>query len=104
MMPQQTASLNQAISACLRIKCCVTLQDHDRNGEIRMSIKLTIEIEYVNPTIPLRRFDYRASIQGVEDGPEGWGETPTDAAWSMFNFKNLSSIEFHINKINARED
>ena len=57
---------------------------------------MNIKTEYVNPPIPDRRWDWRAWIEGEEDGLEGWGRSEEAAIldlketydlydWSIFN-------------------
>lgn len=41
-------------------------------------------VEHVNPPIPVRSHDYRATFDGYEPGdPMGWGETPDQAAANL---------------------
>lgn len=40
---------------------------------------MNIKTEYVHPPIPIRCYDWRAYVDGHEEGPFGWGATKEEA-------------------------
>ena len=65
-------------------------------------IKIIVNVEFINPPIPVRSFDYCATLEGqTESNPPGWGSCIGDSVRDLMahvNDRDLELMEYRKEK------